>query len=221
MRESTKQFKDGCRIRDSRSEDIWSNFASALQTVFNHCADSHDDLQWQLQQRVNEMYPLIMGTPELKQALAACPQKHALTAPSWSTALYQDSHCHIGLVAVYRGQQMPLHDHAGAFSLSIVITGRARIRYAKQLDLNQASGLTHILVAGMQDCAERQVCFQDKQNNLHSIEAKSARVQVLVVHMPKIDRDRQAFYFPLEDKQWRPGQRIRAKRIRVRYNVGH
>jgi hypothetical protein len=199
----------------------WSDFIAALQAIFETCSDQPTQRDEQLNQLVKQRYPSLLSTPQLQQALVMCPHQHALSTPSWAQTLYQDSACHIGLIAVYRGQAMPLHDHTGSSGLSLVLSGRARIRYARRMGVNPISGMTQIKLADTQECSVQQVSGFDQQHNLHSIEAISARAQLLVVHLPPINREKQAFYFPLEDKPWCSGQQIRTKRIRIYYNLGH
>ena len=204
---------------DSRSDQVWSDFIASLQGISDRETDQLGALQ--LNRQVAQHCPSIIQAPDLQRALALCPQRHELKTPSWWTPLYQDPSCQISLVAVYRGQDMPLHDHTGSFGLSLVLSGRVRIRYARSMSVDPATGMTQIRVAGTHECTAQQASWFGQRLNLHSIEAVTARAQILVVHMPPINREKQAIYFPLEDKPWSSGQRIRSKRVRLQYNMGH
>ena len=208
-------------INESRAGEHWLAFVAAIESIFQHHADDREALQYQLNQLVRQNYTSLLSEPELQQAMTDCPAKHELNTPSWWTTLYEDAHCHVALVAVYEGMAMPLHDHPGSQGVSVVLSGIAQIHLANCLELDQATGLAEIVIKDSKECEEQDVCWIDKQHNLHSIEAKTNIAQVLVVHSPKVDREKQALYFPVEDKTWTSGQRIGFKRIRLRHNLGH
>jgi hypothetical protein len=208
-------------ISSNNSGENWLEFVTSIESIIQQHAGDREELQYQLNQLVKENVASLRVEPGLQQALAGCPAKHELSAPSWWTTLYENNCCHIALVAVYEGMAMPLHDHPGSQGISVVLSGRAQIHTATCLELDQATGLAEIMITDSKECEEQDVCWIDKQHNLHSIEAKTDIALALVVHTPKVDRDRQAFYFPVEDKTWIPGQRTGCKRIRLRHNPGH
>jgi len=209
-------------ITDVWGEDIWAEFVDGIQAIYEHHADHPQDRQAALTRLVDAMYPALLSNPALRQAMQQCPQAGEQTSPSWWRSLHEDMTSQITLVAVYKGQAMPLHDHPGSRGLSLVLSGRALIRYADVVQLDEASGMTEIVMTDSQECKEQEVSsFDTDHNNIHGIEAMSPCAHVLVVHTPPIKREEQAFYFPLLAKQWMPGQRLRAKRIKIRNNFGH
>jgi hypothetical protein len=206
---------------DTETDRVWSDFIATVQFVTEHQADQAGALPYRLEQMVKQHYPVLMQSPKVQQALADCPKRQAPNMPSWSTILFENPACQVNLVAVYRRQGLPLHDHTGSSGLSMILEGRVRIGYARRMGMDPATGLTHVRVAGVQECAAQQTSWFDQQHNLHSIEAISARAVLLVLHLPPVNRASQAFYFPLEQTPWSAGQCIQTKRIRVRYNMGH
>jgi len=207
---------------DVWGEDIWAEFVDGIQNIDERHADYRQDRETALAHLVAEMYPALLMDSKLQQAMALCPAAGTQTSPSWWHNLHEDRASQISFISVYQGQAMPLHDHPGSRGLSVVLSGRARIRYADIVQLDQASGIVEIVMVDSQVCAEQEVSsFDTDYNNIHSVEAMSPCVQVLVVHTPPIKREEQAFYFPLLAKQWLPGQQLRAKRINIRNNFGH
>jgi len=203
-------------------EDIWAEFVGGIQAIYEHHTEHCDDRQTALMRLVDVMYPVLCNEPVLRQAMTQCPKAGEQSSPSWWRSLHKDTTSEITLVAVYQGQSMPLHDHPGSRGLSLILSGQAHICCADVLQLDQASGIAEILMADSQQCREQDVSsFDTNHNNLHSIEALTPCVHVLVVHTPPIKREEQAFYFPLLAKNWLPGQQLRTKRIRIRNNFGH
>lgn len=204
------------------NEDTWVEFVDGIQAIYEHHTDHADDQHAALVRLVDAMYPVLRNEPVLQQAMAQCPKAGEQTSPSWWRSVHKDIASQITLVAVYQGHAMPLHDHPGSRGLALVLSGRAQIRYADVVQLDQASGITEIVMTDSQECTEQKVSsFDTEHNNLHSIEAMTPCVQLLVVHTPPIKREEQAFYFPLLAKQWLPGQQLRAKRIKIRNHIGH
>jgi len=201
---------------------IWAEFVDGIEAIYEHHTYHPDDRQTALARLVAAMYPMLLSDPALQQAMVQCPQAGEHTSPSWWRTLHEDITSQITLVAVYQDQAMPLHDHPSSRGLSVVLSGRAHIRYADVVQLDQASGIAEIVMADSQECQEQEISsFDSDHNNLHSIEAMTPCAQVLVVHTPPIKREEQAFYFPLLPKQWLPGQQLRTKRIKIRNNIGH
>jgi len=204
------------------SEGIWTEFVDGILAIYEHHTDHANDRQAALARLVSTMSPALHNEAVLQQAMVQCPPAGENTAPSWWRTLHEDTTSQITLVAVYQGHAMPLHDHPGSRGLALVLSGRAQIRYADVVQLDQASGITEIVMTDLQECTEHKVSsFDTEHNNLHSIEAMTPCVQLLVVHTPPIKREEQAFYFPLLAKQWLPGQQLRAKRIKIRNHIGH
>ncbi len=204
------------------SEGTWAEFVDGILAIYEHHIDHADNRQAALAHLVSMMSPALHNEPVLQQAMAQCPLASENTAPSWWRTLHEDTTSQITLVAVYQGHAMPLHDHPGSRGLALVLSGRAHIRYADVVQLDQASGIAEIAMTDSQQCSEQEVSsFDTEHNNLHSIAAMTPCVQLLVVHTPPIKREEQAFYFPLLAKHWLPGQQLRAKRIKIRNHIGH
>ncbi len=209
-------------IIDVWGEDIWAEFVDGIQAIYEHHADHEADRQAALVRLVDMMYPSLFNDPALQQAMAQCPQAGEKTSPSWWRTLHEDMISQITLVAVYQDQAMPLHDHPGSRGVSLVLSGHAKIHYANVTEVDPASGMIEMVMAESQECHEQEVSsFDIDHNNIHSIEAMTPCTQVLVVHTPPIKRKDQAFYFPLSNEQWIPGQPFTAKRIQIRNNFGH
>jgi len=104
----------------------------------------------------------------------------------------------------------------------VVLTGRAQVRQASIARLNPANGVAQINLDSVEDMQQQQFSwFDESHSNLHSIEALTPMAHILAVHLPPIRREEQAYYFPLETKQWFPGQSLSTKRVRIRNNFGH
>lgn len=210
-------------IADVWGEDIWAEFVDGIQAIYAHHADHSDDRQEALVRLVDAMYPALLDDPALGQAVAQCPQATGeQAAPSWWRTLHQDAISHIAFVAVYQDYAMPFHDHPGSHGLSVVLSGRAQVRQASIARLNPANGVAELTLDRVDEIEPQQFSwFDDTQGNIHSIEAITPVAHILAVHLPPIRRAEQAYYFPLETKQWLPGQRLTTKRVRIRNNFGH
>jgi len=209
-------------MTDVWGEETWAEFVDGIQAIYEHHTDHVDDRQAALARLIDEMYPVLLTDPALQQAIARCPQSCDPTRPGWWSTLHESAMSHIALVAVYQGQAMPLHDHPGSHGLSVVLTGRAQVRQASIAELNPANGVAKIKLDSIEEMAQQQFSwFDESHSNLHSIEAMTPIAHILAVHLPPIRRQEQAYYFPLETKQWLPGQSLSTKRVKIRNNFGH
>ncbi len=209
-------------ITDVWDEDIWAEFVDGIQAIYEHHADHAQDRQAALARLVKAMYPGLVNDAVLQQAIARCPQSSDPTRPGWWSTLHENAISHIALIAVYQGQAMPLHDHPGSHGLSVVLSGRAQVRQASIAELNPANGVAQINLDSIEELGQQQFSvFEQSQSNLHSIEAMTPMAHILAVHLPPIRREEQAYYFPLETKQWLPGQSLSTKRVKIRNNFGH
>lgn len=200
---------------------LWADFSREVHAVYQMARQGNDiNVQSELRRVVHAMYNQLVDNEAFREAFRNCPEPHLLKAPSWSSTLYEDQHLHVGLLSVYRGRDIPLHDHPDSYGVTLVLSGIAQIRYANVVERIYDNNLVKLEIGRSRERMPGQVCwFFEDDRNLHSIEATTATAQLLVMHFPPVAQDKQAFYFPIDNKPCTDGEYILARRVSIKRNT--
>ena len=101
------------------------------------------------------------------------------------------------LIALIRGNHIPVHDHPGTTSIQLILQGRIRVRHFRIVGGNNRS-LVNLR------CSSDRILSRDdisvigtKKDNLHGLEAESSRAICVSLQLPPCTSDNQSWFFPV------------------------
>lgn len=199
-------------------DSLWTHFANEVETIYRQAEkDSSTSVQQALRRITQETYNQLVYNEDFLAAFCEGSDPDLCELPVHIVPLFKNDKVAVGLMSVYRNcGVVPLHDHPGAYGVSLVLSGIAKVTYASVIERDEDSDVVRLKMDWVRERLPGQVCwFFDGEKDLHSIEATSSSTQLLVIYMPSIDEDNQAYYYPASGQISAQGTTI-ARRVPVK-----
>jgi len=194
----------------------WEWFAGKLAAAYEQAPETEAAMAETLRMSTHQFYNWVVNDPEFRTQYLACPDSLGRGSITWSSRLYSDEQVSAGLLAIYRDKPVPFHDHPGTLGVMLVLSGAVKIRYADMANEREGAGAVDLKITRIRERLPGEVCwFFAKDRNIHQLEATSANAIMLVAHLPRVDVDKQSFYFPVGEYEAAEGHTLLAQRVRL------
>ena len=199
-------------------DTLWSNFASEVETIYRQTReDGNLSVQQALRHITHETYNQLVYDDDFLAAFTEGTDPDLCELPVNLVPLFRNDQISVGLMSVYRNcGVVPLHDHPGAYGVTLVLSGIARVSYASVIERDPDNTMVRLKVDRVRERLPGQVCwFFDGDNDLHSIEAATSSAQLLVTQIASEAAGGQAFYYPSNQQSVAQGGTSIAKRVPI------
>jgi hypothetical protein len=194
----------------------WRQFAKNVMQLLASAKNTSIPVQKSLRSITHKFYDQLVDDPLFREQFRAWSETDKNLVPDWSAPLYEDDVLRAGLLGVYRDKPVPFHDHPGSAGITLILSGIARIHYADLMGKTSHSPLTPLKLVRTRERFPGEVCwFFENERNIHSIEAVTPGVMLLVIHLPPVNENKQALYFPVSSPTQIEGEHIMARRIEL------
>jgi hypothetical protein len=197
-------------------DTLWSNFASEVEAIYRQTReDSNLSVQQALRHITHETYNQLVYDDDFLAAFTEGTDPDLCELPVNIVPLFKNDQISVGLMSVYRNcGVVPLHDHPGAYGVTLVLSGIAKVSYASVIERDPDNAMVRLKVERVR--LPGQVCwFFDGDNDLHSIEAATSSAQLLVTQIASEAAGSQAFYYPSNQQSVAQGGTSIAKRVPI------
>ncbi len=204
-------------VESEGMDGTWEQFASQILTAYDTTPDTEQSMAQLLRLTTHQLYSGIVEDAHFRNQFLQCPDTASCGTPTWSTTLYESENIRAGLLSVYRDKPVPFHDHPGAIGVSLILSGVAKIQYANFTRDQRDENLVELQMMRVRERLPGQVCwFFKKDRNIHSVEAITSNVVLLVIHLPHIESNKQSLFFPVVDHQREEGEKFLAHRVKLK-----
>ena len=191
---------------------LWEQFHYDFVTHAYHI----DVLRKWVQPAMLALYSQLLNKSKYQHALERAKtqfiKNHNLVTP-----LFNDDFLRVNLISIKSGSSLPLHDHPGSSGSMMVISGEARIIVCEQeklsINTNQSRCTLSIIENKIITTGETS-CFTQEQHNIHSVEAMTDRVVIMVIHTSPFAVNQQTYFFTAIPRQ-NVGSQVQAQCVRV------
>jgi hypothetical protein len=218
-------FKDSADPQDAvqageepNLDSLWSRFAREVEGIYRQTSeDSGLSVQQALRHITHETYNQLVYDEDFLAAFTEGSDPDLCELPVNVVPLFDNDQIKVGLMSVYRNcGVVPLHDHPGAYGVTLILSGIAKVSYASVIERDPDNTMVRLKVERVRERLPGQVCwFFDGEQDLHSIEAATSSAQLLVIQMPNVETANQAFYYPANQQSIAQGGTTIAKRVPV------
>jgi hypothetical protein len=195
-------------------DTLWNNFARQLDAIYQQAKqDSSTSVQHALRRLTQETYNQLVYDEDFLAAMCEGSDPDLCELPVNIVPLFNNDTISVGLMSVYRNcGVVPLHDHPGAYGVTLVLSGIAKVTYASVIERDDED-MVRLRIDMMRERLPGQVCwFFDGERDLHSIESTTSSAQLLVINTPLLHGQKQSFY-QLANQQPSEGATTIARRV--------
>jgi hypothetical protein len=199
-------------------DTLWMHFASEVEAIYQRASeDSSLSVQQALRHITHETYNQLVYDEDFLAAFTEGTDPDLCELPVNIVPLFENERIKVGLMSVYRNcGTVPLHDHPGAYGVTLVLSGIAKVSHASVIERDPDNTMVRLKVERVRERLPGQVCwFFDSENDLHSIEAATSSAQLLVTQIASEDAGSQAFYYPSNQQSVAQGGTSIAKRVPI------
>lgn len=188
---------EGLAARDSQTL-AYMHLASALRkndVALNSPADSAGDLVTEL---MGQFYKGLRSNEVFANALKRARQPAAAGLDCVSVPLINETRLCCHLLTLSQKQPIPMHDHPNTTALTMVVSGRLRVRVFDLVSCDESAQRVTLKLTRVDQLNEEEAGWVPRgRNNIHSMEALTDQVTLLTVHAPAIEAGTQRYYFPV------------------------
>lgn len=194
------EFKAPVEMTASETlKGVWDDFINSVSYIDGGYSNKEEMISV-LSHNMVLMHKLLLSSGIYRGLVNSSFSKMMRTKYWGSRTIHEDELGKVGLLSIYKGTPVPLHDHPGARGVLMVLDGKAELeRYnlMEKYQDSQSSGLVE-----MESC-ERRVLkpfdvtwFEETEGNIHGFEAKTDQCVLLKIQMPVQPVSSRSWYFP-------------------------
>ena len=191
---------------------FWEQFHSDFEKHASHI----DVLSAWVQPAMLTLYSQIYNKSKYQHAIERA-KNQIIKNNNLVIPLFNEDFLRVNLISIKAGSSLPLHDHPGSSGSMMVISGDARIIVCEQeklsINKNQSRCKLSIVENKIITTGETS-CFTQEQHNIHSVEAVTDRVVIMVIHTSPFAANQQTYFFTANPRQ-KVGSQVLAQCIRV------
>ena len=191
---------------------FWEQFHDDFEMHASHI----DKLSKWVNHAMLTLYSQLLNKSKYQHALERAKteviKNHNLVIP-----LFHNELLRANLISIDPGRSLPLHDHPGSSGSMMIISGDVRVVVCEQEKLITSSSLNTCMLTIVENkifSTGETSCFTQDQHNIHSIEAVTDRVVIMVIHTSPFAANQQTYFFTATPQQ-KVGSQVLAQCVRA------
>lgn len=215
------RYDNQAQLFDLETTPIWREFLSGMRVALKRCKAGTVGIEEIADHNIQLLHKELAKTTTFKAAVRNATTSQKDDHHWYWQSLLSSEKINAGLLTVYAGQPIPLHDHPGANGMIIVLQGKVRV---SQYQLTQELNANHSANVALRKISDRHLgmgetdMFLHNRGNIHGMRALSQKCIILDILIPPQTSEERSWYLPtITDSDPVNSSHIFARRVQGEY----
>lgn len=193
------RYDEQAQLFELETTPIWREFLSGMRVALKRCKAGTIGIEEIASHNIQLLHKELARTSTFKTAIRNASASHKEDHHWFWQNLLSSDKINAGLLTVYDGQPIPLHDHPGANGMIIVLQGKVRVsqyQLAQELTANSSANVALRKISDRRIGMGETDMFLHNRGNIHGMRALSQKCIILDILIPPQVNQERSWFLP-------------------------